>query len=112
MRVSEYISSVQDTDEIVFWLDGKIADENDMVCTGMKVYKTNKASNSTTIMQTAVTGDVTGDGVVGSVDYFKVKKVLSSGQNFEGAFFKAAYVNNDGLVKSIDYIKIKRMFLN
>jgi hypothetical protein len=58
-----------------------------------------------------VTGDVTGDGTVSTVDYLKIKIALSQGEGLEGNSIKAADCDGDGFLSAVDYIKIKSYFL-
>ena len=58
-----------------------------------------------------VKGDINGDGEIKSVDYLKIKKHFTGGDNtLTGAQAKAADVSGDGEIKTVDYLRLKKFF--
>jgi hypothetical protein len=56
-------------------------------------------------------GDVTGDGVVDSTDYLRVKMHFLGTYTLKDVAFKAGDVTEDGTIDSTDYLRIKMHFL-
>ncbi len=56
-------------------------------------------------------GDVTGDGIIDSTDYLRVKGHFLGTYVLEGYTFIAGDVNGDGIIDSTDYLRIKGHFL-
>ena len=111
-KVQGYTQSVAELYDVEVYENGTLATGDKALCTGMIIKLTDKETSETTVYSVAVSGDVTGDGSVSSIDYLKVKRCMTSGIDFEGAFFKAADMNGDNLIKSVDYMRIKRTFQN
>lgn len=54
-------------------------------------------------------GDISGDGIITSTDYLKIKNHFK-GQSLTGAYYEAADITGDGRLLSADYLKLKRYF--
>ena len=58
-----------------------------------------------------VLGDVSGDGVISSIDLLNVQKHLLRISLLEGVHMDAADVNRDGNVSSVDLLNIQKHLL-
>jgi hypothetical protein len=58
-----------------------------------------------------ILGDVTGEGVLNTTDYLKIKSALTGGEKLTGAYEKAANVDGNASLNSTDYMKVKSHFL-
>ncbi len=59
-----------------------------------------------------VAGDLSGDGIISSIDYLRIKKSLSGSVHLSLYEFKAADIDGNGSIKSSDYIKVKKYLNN
>lgn len=57
-----------------------------------------------------VYGDTTGDGLIQSTDYLKIKKDFTGSSMLQGVFRKAADITRDGVITSADYLRLKKYF--
>ena len=55
----------------------------------------------------AVTGDLTGNGIISSTDYIKLSGSLKGQLNLADAFEYAADINNDGSITAADYLLLR-----
>ena len=75
------------------------------------VYVVLRPSYIADFSQTSISGDVDGNGKVGSSDYILVRKHILKNPLLTGDALKRADVNNDGKVSSLDYINIKKIII-
>ena len=59
-----------------------------------------------------MTGDVNGDGKVGSSDYILIRKHILKNPVLTGSNLKRADINGDGKITSLDYISLKKIIIN
>ena len=55
-----------------------------------------------------VTGDVSGDGNITATDLLKIKRAIVKLNNLEGAYGKAADLDENSKITATDLLKIKR----
>ena len=55
-----------------------------------------------------IAGDLSGDGIVSTVDYLRIKQNFAGNFELSQAAFKAADVDSDGKITSTDYLKVKK----
>ena len=82
----------------------------DFIGTGNTTKIFNESGSVVRTITTAVAGDVSGDGKIGSSDYVKIRKHIM-GTALTGVYFTAADYNKDGRVSSGDYVKIKKIIM-
>jgi hypothetical protein len=73
----------------------------ELIISGVKV-------DSVTVI---ILGDVTGEGVLNTTDYLKIKGALTNGEKLTGVYEKAANVDGNANLNSTDYMKVKAHFL-
>ena len=86
--------------------DGNILEGNDIIGTGCTVnLVVNEAVKASyTII---VTGDLSGNGMISSSDYMKLRAVLKAQSFLTGTFEYAADINNDGSITATDYLLLR-----
>jgi len=78
--------------------------------TGTGATVTFKATGKTYTLY--VVGDINGDNVITAADIVTMKGAIKNTTTVEGAYKKAADLDNDGLVNTTDYVTIKRNIVN
>jgi len=97
---------------ILMNLDGVTEfDDDDLIGTGFSVRFWSEVGETKTLY-IVVRGDTTGDGLITTTDYIKIRAHLKNVIPLEGVFLKAADVNNDGSVTTFDYLAVKAHFRN
>ncbi|MBE7057087.1 MAG: hypothetical protein E7388_06605 [Ruminococcaceae bacterium] len=79
--------------------------DNEIVKTGMAV-----VTPSGTFYP-VIRGDVNGDGRLSTVDYMLTKRAIDASRPLEGAYYRAADIDENGIIQVKDYIKLKKVFL-
>ena len=101
---------ITDADEAkVYKADDTIADEQEIISTGMKIVS--KSGDRTSTLTAVVKGDSNGDGKADFVDMIISNKARLGEIKLENEFFKAADVNNDEKNDIRDLVKINRFRL-
>lgn len=106
VTVTSILSNFSNQNLVVTNKDGKTISGSSIVGTGTKIslYQNGSMIDSITII---VSGDVDGSGKTDSVDYIRVKSVLTASYGLTTAEKSAADVDGSNTVTSVDYIRIK-----
>ncbi len=90
--------------------NGSVVDSSASVGTGCTVnlYSNGVIVDSAVII---VNGDVTGDGIVDSTDYLRIKSAFLGIFEFDDASYIAANVDGSEVIDSTDYLRVKAHFL-
>ena len=106
----DIISQFSNADVKIFDLEGNVVDNASKVGTGftVKLFVDGVEKDSTVI---AIKGEVTGDGVIDTTDYIRIKLAFLGTYSFEGAFSIAADVDESNELDTTDYVRIKLHFL-
>jgi hypothetical protein len=94
-----------DGDILVLDSDGKALSSSSYVGTGCKV---NMGSELVTIY---IFGELTGDGIIESIDYLILKKIILGNISYTPEQLKASCVNGDPKPSSVDYYLVKKHIL-
>lgn len=83
------------------------------VGTGMVARILDKFGRAIVDMDMVVQGDANGDGIMGIIDYIKIKKDIMDTEKFTdgSVFFEAADMNENNKIDILDYIKIRKAIM-
>lgn len=58
-----------------------------------------------------IKGDTSGDGIISSIDYSRIRSYILDQYNLSDVYKQAADLNNDGIVSSMDYSRVRGSIL-
>ena len=87
-----------------FSINGEIANDNDIIRTGMVIDTGEKKYNI------IIFGDLTGDGKINSADLLKTRQYLLGKTSLEGPYFEAGKITSDK-INSATLLKLRRYLL-
>ncbi len=108
--VANILLNFENTMAVVYDADGNVLAPTETVGTGCTVSLLLSGAKVDTVT-IIVLGDVTGDGIVDSTDYLRIKSNFLGKISLESYNFKAADVDSNGVVDSTDYVRIKSHFI-
>ena len=79
------------------------------ISTGMSFNIKNKDDQTYNVV---IRGDTSGDGVISSIDYSKIRTYILNQSGLTGVYKQAADLNNDGIISSMDYSRVRGSILN
>ncbi len=108
--VSQILSQLENETVVVLGANGKVLSDNDICSTGCII---NVISNGETIdsVSVVVKGEISGDGMVTTTDYAKIKSAFVGKLSLAGVYEKAADVDDSGVITSSDILKVKLYLL-
>ncbi len=80
-----------------------------VISTGDKVSVT--VNGHTKEYEVVIYGDISGDGVIDSLDFIRIKKYMLAQITLSDSNYEAADISKDGLVDTLDFIRIKKYML-
>ncbi len=90
---------------VVFDANNKqVTDYSSRICTGYKIILKDTDGNVKDSLIVAVTGDVSGDGIVNSQDQILLRNYITGRTKLTGAKYIAGFINSDTVVNSQDFI--------
>lgn len=87
--------------------DGSI--NNSYIGTGNKIKFSN--DNDSKTYTAIIYGDVSGDGIINTLDILKIQKHILGYSKLEGAFYKAGDTSRDGKVTTLDLLQVQKDIL-
>ena len=79
------------------------------VSTGMKVKVSNTTSSE--ILEIAVKGDTSGDGVINALDLLQVQKNILGTYSLSGVYAIAGDTSADGVINALDLLQVQKNIL-
>ena len=85
--------------------NGRAVNSGDFVGTGYKVTINGTTKSTFTVL---ISGDVSGDGKISSLDLLKLQKHILKASTLSGVYLDAADANKDGKILVLDLVVIQK----
>ena len=81
-----------------------------MIGTGDKITLSINGTKKT--FSALIYGDLSGDGIVNTLDLLTIKKAILGDTNLSGVFVKAADIDGNGTINTLDLLHIKKAVID